>query len=106
MTRQQKKEHLIQTYKAFVRLFFAYLADRHGIKTTDDDKWITVKPNGEDAKGRHVLIDGDTGEVKAGMGGKYNGQNIDDIERKKFINEKAFQRREERKKKEHNNTDV
>lgn len=31
----------------------------------DTDKWITVKPNGEEHKGRHVQIDGETGTVKA-----------------------------------------
>ena len=42
----------------------------------DADKWITVKPNGEEHKGRHVQIDGETGTVKAGMGGKFNGKHI------------------------------
>lgn len=41
----------------------------------DADKWITVKPNGPDYKGSPVLI-GEGGEVKAGMGGKFNGQKI------------------------------
>lgn len=41
----------------------------------DADKWITVKPNGPDSKGSPVLI-GEGGEVKAGMGGKFNGQKI------------------------------
>ena len=40
-----------------------------------DDKWITVKPNGEEHKGRPVLLD-DAGKVKAGMGGKFNGQTL------------------------------
>lgn len=75
MTKQQKKQQLIKSYNVFVRLFFAYLADKYSVKTTDADKWITVKPKGK-GKGSHVLIDGDTGEIKAGMGGKYNGQNI------------------------------
>ena len=35
-----------------------------------DDKWITVKPNGEEGKGAHVKID-DEGRVIAGMGGKF-----------------------------------
>ena len=42
----------------------------------DADKWITVHPNGAEGKGRPVLIDEDTGEVKGGMGGKFNGQKI------------------------------
>ena len=48
------------------------------------DKWITVKPNGEENKGRHVKIDGETGEIKAGMGGRYNGQKISEAS-KSFI---------------------
>lgn len=47
------------------------------------DRWITVKPNGEENKGRHVKIDGETGEIKAGMGGRYNGQKISEA-RKSF----------------------
>lgn len=35
----------------------------------DADKWITVKPNGPNAKGAPVKI-GEGGEVKAGLGGK------------------------------------
>ena len=46
------------------------------------DRWITVNPNGPDKKGRPVLID-ESGTVKAGMGGKFNGRNIDDIPRGK-----------------------
>lgn len=44
----------------------------------DQDRWITVRPNGEGGKGSHVLI-GPGGEIKAGMGGKYNGQKINEI---------------------------
>lgn len=44
------------------------------------DGWITVKPNGPDAKGAHVEI-GENGEIKAGMGGKFNGQKIGDIKK-------------------------
>ena len=43
----------------------------------DADKWITVHPNGKDTKGTPALI-GENGEVKGGMGGKFNGQNIKD----------------------------
>ena len=46
--------------------------------TQDADKWITVKPNGEENKGRPVLIDGETGTVKAGMGGKFLQSILDD----------------------------
>ena len=40
-----------------------------------DDKWITVHPNGKEGKGSPVLI-GEDGTIKAGMGGKFNGQKI------------------------------
>jgi hypothetical protein len=42
----------------------------------DDSKWITVHPNGKENKGRPALIDGETGEVLGGMGGKFNGKHI------------------------------
>ncbi len=45
-----------------------------------DDKWITVKPNGPDAKGAHMLI-GEGGEVKAGAGGKFNGVRLNAVKR-------------------------
>lgn len=41
----------------------------------DSDKWITVKPNGPDHTGKPVLL-GEGGEIKGGMGGKFNGKNI------------------------------
>ena len=47
-----------------------------------DDKWITVKPNGDKGKGSHVKIDGE-GRVVAGMGGKFNGVKINEV-RKDF----------------------
>lgn len=50
---------------------------------SDEARWITVHPNGrgttssgDKAKGQPVLIDGDTGEVLGGMGGKFNGRHI------------------------------
>lgn len=52
-----------------------------------DDRWITVKPNGPDKKGRPALID-ENGTVKAGMGGKFNGQKINEI-RKSFVGPKS-----------------
>ena len=45
----------------------------------DEARWITVKPNGQRAKGRPVLIDNTDGEVLGGMGGKHNGENISDV---------------------------
>ncbi|HDL3851322.1 TPA: hypothetical protein PW572_002361, partial [Mannheimia haemolytica] len=47
-----------------------------------DDKWITVKPNGEKGKGSPVKID-DEGRIIAGMGGKFKGEKINEI-RKSF----------------------
>ena len=72
MTRQQKKEHLIKTYKAFVRLFFAYLEDRYGIETEDGVKyfWRTSKD------GHKFKINGKTGEIVEGFGGALNGKII------------------------------
>ena len=41
----------------------------------DKDRWITVHPNGPDKTGSPVKI-GPHGEVKGGMGGKFNGRHI------------------------------
>ena len=46
-----------------------------GLATLARDAWITIKPNGPDAKGSHVEI-GAGGKVIAGMGGKFNGKPI------------------------------
>ena len=54
----------------------------------DADRWITVHPNGAQGKGRPALIDGETGRVKAGMGGKFNGQKISEV-RKSFTGPKT-----------------
>ncbi|MGL4756314.1 MAG: DUF1073 domain-containing protein [Aeromonadaceae bacterium] len=48
---------------------------KDGDLAEDAEKWITVKPNGPDNTGSPVLI-GEGGEIKAGMGGKFNGQKI------------------------------
>ena len=48
----------------------------------DADKWITVKPNGPENKGTPVKIDEDTGEIKAGMGGKFNGTSVSALGKK------------------------
>jgi len=72
----------------------------------DADRWITVHPNGKDAKGQPALI-GENGEVKAGMGGKFNGKNIKDAHgTKQFTSgetnaETAERNKEESAKKEH-----
>lgn len=57
---------------------------------TDGDRWITVHPNGKENKGTPVKIDEATGEVKAGMGGKFNGQKISEA-RKNFIGPRITQ---------------
>lgn len=46
-----------------------------------DDRWITVKPNGKYNEGRPVKL-GDGGEIKAGLGGRFNGQKIGEIGKK------------------------
>ena len=43
-----------------------------------DDKWITVHPH--KGKGTPVLL-GENGEVKAGMGGKFNGLHMKEVEK-------------------------
>ena len=67
---------------------------RNGI--AQDDKWITVKPNGENAKGRPVLL-GDNGEIKGGMGGKFNGQKLSEA-RKSFTGPRITQKQRAYKK--------
>lgn len=65
------------------------------------EHWVTVNGGskaGGEGGGSHVMLDGE-GRVVAGMGGKFKGTKVDDIPRKKFINEKAYQRRQESAKK-------
>lgn len=65
------------------------------------EHWVTVNAGsktGGEGGGSHVMLDGE-GRVVAGMGGKFKGTKVDDIPRKKFINEKAYQRRQESAKK-------
>lgn len=45
------------------------------------DGWVTVHPNGPDAKGQPAFI-GEGGVVEKGMGGKFNGQKIGEIHKK------------------------
>ena len=62
------------------------------------EHWVTVNAGsktGGEGGGSHVMLDGE-GRVVAGMGGKFRGTKVDDIPRKKFINEKAYQRKTER----------
>ncbi len=67
----------------------------------DADRWITVKPNGAQNKGRPALID-ESGTIKAGMGGKFNGRSIDDIPRGENphpVTEEKYQARQQRQEK-------
>lgn len=59
------------------------VADAAQAVAEDGDRWITVRPNGANGKGRPALIDETSGTIKAGMGGKFNGRSIDDIPRGK-----------------------
>lgn len=54
---------------------------------TQDNKWITVKPNGSEGKGAHVELD-ESGRVTKGMGGKFNGTKINEV-RKSFVGAKT-----------------
>lgn len=59
----------------------------HGVLMAQDEaKWITVHPNGTGAnakgdpiKGRPLLIDGETGTILGGMGGKGKGKKLTDF---------------------------
>ena len=85
--------------KAFCKRLVVLDMDIFGLKDApamDADQWITVHPGGKgpkangkgDKKGTPVLIDNTTGEVKGGMGGKFNGQRIGEI-RKNFVGPKT-----------------
>lgn len=52
-----------------------------------DNKWITVKPNGSEGKGAHVELD-ESGRVTKGIGGKFNGTKINEV-RKSFVGAKT-----------------
>lgn len=65
----------------------------------DASQWITVKPNGQEHKGRPVLIDSESGEILGGAGGKLNGQKVGDLKAKRTRAEERKRRREERRQK-------
>lgn len=50
--------------------------------TFDEAKWITVKPNGAENKGRPMLIESETGQVLGGIGGGFNGRHISAVKAK------------------------
>lgn len=75
---------ILRSFAAWVRRNPLALKDTpteawENTKAAMDDAWITVHPNS--GAGRPVLL-GDDGTIKAGMGGKFNGQRIDLIPRK------------------------
>lgn len=64
--------------------FRAGLAFANGHQLAQDAaRWITVFPNGRQNDGRPAIIDSETGKVLGGMGGKFNGENIQSV-RKEF----------------------
>jgi hypothetical protein len=84
-----KKERKV--LDAFCKKLVACDMDIFGLRkkdvAKDEEKWVTVHPGGKGMKsdgsgmkgGTHVLIEETTGEVKAGMGGKHNGETISEI---------------------------
>lgn len=68
----------------------------HRMAMDAGEHWITVnggsRKDGEGG-GSHVKVDGE-GRVVAGMGGKYKGTKLEDLPRKHFINETAYQKRQ------------
>lgn len=101
-----KSELARQLGKAF-RLGYAFSRGqsyRKGI-AQDEAKWITVHPNGkgmtktgDKAKGQPVLIDGETGEVLGGMGGKFTGKHISAVPDRGKKEQQGAQAKIERKK--------
>lgn len=82
MTRQQKKERLIKSYNAFIKLFFAYLAwcKKHGTRTAD-------KGNNEDQP-----RDKKTGKfVKAGTSIEITGNEFDNYKHLSSVKARAKQ---------------
>lgn len=75
----------------------AMRSNGHSVDLANDaDKWITVHPGGKGPRangkgnkgGTPVLIDGETGRIKGGMGGKFTGQKIGEV-RKSFVGPKT-----------------
>lgn len=75
--------------KAFRQGMAFSKGQKHKVIAEDEAKWITVHPNGsgknkagKDIKGRHILIDGESGKILGGMGGKFTGKPISSISKK------------------------
>lgn len=56
-----------------------HVLHRVAVRFKDGVRWITVKPHGPENKGTPVKLDDRTGEVLAGMGGKFNGRHISSV---------------------------
>ena len=72
--------------KAFRQGMAFSKGQKHKVIAEDEAKWITVHPNGsgknkagKDIKGRHILIDGESGKILGGMGGKFTGKPISSL---------------------------
>ena len=65
---------VIDTKRLLASMGISYAAD--GSIAFDEPIWRTVRPNGPNHKGRHVLIERSDGTVLGGMGGKFNGKHI------------------------------
>lgn len=84
-----KEQHIIENFcKRLVALDYDLFGMRKKrTMAQDEDKWITVHPGGKGMKsdgsgakgGTPVLIDGETGEIKGGMGGKFTGKTIEEV---------------------------
>jgi hypothetical protein len=92
----KQNENLNEVLSKFCKKLVACDMDIFGLRennvTQDEDKWITVHPGGKGMKadgsgekgGTPVLINGETGEIKGGMGGKFTGKRIGEV-RKNFV---------------------
>ena len=75
----------------FCKRLIALDMDIFGLRkqAQDADEWVTVHPGGKGPKvngsgmkgGTPVLIDGETGEIKGGMGGKHTGKTISEVKK-------------------------
>lgn len=96
MQTTSKKEKLAFAQGMAFRLGSAY---GKGKKCAQDAaKWITVKPNGAESKGRPALIDDETGRVIGGMGGKFTGKHISEAKSEKKLRSERDKQRADRRK--------
>lgn len=64
------------------------LALRGELLAYDEERWITVHPNGDEHDGQPVKIEDEDGRIVAGLGGQFNGQKLNEI-RKGFVGPKS-----------------